>query len=145
MSYSKRNIKDINVSYSCPSCDYETIYKHYFIKHLKKCEELDEYDDYESYYIDENFTLADYIEEQSTFNQIIKQFIKSNELEKFKDKTFDEIFLYIKNKFPYNIQNNKNGIDFDVSFIYEFFFGETKESREKMFKNIKKILEERKQ
>ena len=72
MNYLKRKIKEINVCFSCPECNYETISKHYFIKHLNNCLR----EDIEDYYMDENFTLEDYIEQQTNLIDIIKEFIR---------------------------------------------------------------------
>ena len=130
MAYNNRLIKDIPKWLQCPLCgDYETNYHKYFINHFNKCEDYDEdIDDIESYDIDETTTIGDFIEQEMNCIKTTKLFIKTNELQPIHEQPPNQIREYIKNKLLINISSYPS-IDMDAIKIYEFFFGETEESK----------------
>ena len=123
-----RQIKDIPKWLSCPFCTYETKLHNNLLKHLDKCEEYEgDIDDIEDYHISEDATIGDYIKEQTNCINTTKKFIQTNELDSIKQRTPNEIRLFIKNKLLENIPEYY-AITGEVFNIYTFFFGNSEEN-----------------
>jgi hypothetical protein len=89
--------------------------------HMKECmleETGEEYD--EEYLFEEDVSLADILRESDVCESIIKDFIRSNEMESMSDKTGNEIQAYIMRKM---CENGVRKPDITMIFkIYNFFF-----------------------
>ena len=126
----------------CPLChEYMTKYKTYFLKHFNKCEDYDDHiDDIESYNIDENTTIGEYIEQKVNCIETTKKLIKTHELQDI--TTYNDIKLYIRNKILENITYYLH-INTDIIHIYQFFFGKTEESSNDYTNEMVKYIESR--
>jgi hypothetical protein len=129
MPYTNKVVEEIPKWLQCPLCgDYETKYLNYFIKHFNNCENYDGHiDDIESYDIDDNITIGDFIKQELNCIETTKILIKTNELNNIQTQTPSQIREYIKNKLMINIPSYLS-IDMDIIKIYEFFFGISEES-----------------
>ena len=128
MPYIIREIKDIPKWLSCPLCTYETKIHNNLLKHLDNCEEYDGgIDDIEDYYISDDVTISDYIKQQMNCINTTKKLIQTNELDDIKQRTPNEIRLFIKNKLLENIPEYY-AITGEVCNIYTFFFGDSEEN-----------------
>jgi len=130
MPYQTKTVKDIPNWLQCPICDmYQTKHRSYLMNHFKKCDEYDGHiDDVLQYDINKDTTVEDFIEQQVNVINITKKLIQTNELNAIQNQSLDEIRLYIKNKLlqdilPYDV------IEMDALNIYELFFGESEESK----------------
>ena len=142
MPYQIRTIKEIPKWLDCPICGvYQTLHYNYLMNHFKKCEEYENHiDDVEMYDLDNNTTVGDYIQQKINVINTTKKLIQTNELENIQDQLLDQIQLYIQNKLLENI-NTYNLITTDSLQIYEFFFGESEGSRNKILNDlVKKIF-----
>ena len=137
MAYTNKNIKDIPKWLGCPLCgDYETNKRRYFINHFNKCEEYDGHiDDIETYDIDDELSMNDYINQELNCINTTKRLIQTNELQNIQNQTPNEIRSYIKNKLLEN-EHIYSSIDLDAIKIYDFFFGETEESKNEYIKDF---------
>jgi hypothetical protein len=129
--YSYKTYDEIPNWLQCPLCAvYNTQHKTYFLNHFNSCEEYNGHiDDIESYEFDENITIGDFIEQQLNCINTTKKLIRTNELENIQNESYLEITEYIKKKLLENIVEYSD-IKNEIIYIYEFFFGETKESKE---------------
>ena len=142
MPYQIRTIKEIPKWLDCQICGvYQTLHYNYLMNHFKKCEEYENHiDDVEMYDLDNNTTVGDYIQQKINVINTTKKLIQTNELENIQDQLLDQIQLYIQNKLLENI-NTYNSIMTDSLQIYEFFFGESEDSRNKILNDlVKKIF-----
>ena len=142
MPYKSKTIKEIPKWLDCPICGvYQTLHYNYLMNHFKKCEEYENHiDDVEMYDLDNNTTVGDYIQQKINVINTTKKLIQTNELENIQDQLLDQIQLYIQNKLLENI-NTYNLITTDSLQIYEFFFGESEGSRNKILNDlVKKIF-----
>ena len=142
MPYQIRTIKEIPKWLDCPICGvYQTLHYNYLMNHFKKCEEYENHiDDVEMYDLDNNTTVGDYIQQKINVINTTKKLVQSNELENIQNQSLDQIQLYIQNKLLENI-NTYNSIMTDSLQIYEFFFGESEDSRNKILNDlVKKIF-----
>jgi hypothetical protein len=142
MPYQIRTIKEIPKWLDCPICGvYQTLHYNYLMNHFKKCEEYEDHiDDVEMYNLDDNTTVGDYIQQKINLINTTKKLIQTNELENIQNQLIDQVELYIKNKILENI-NTYNSITTDSLQIYEFFFGESEGSRNKILNDlVKKIF-----
>ena len=133
MPYKSKTIKEIPKWLDCPICGvYQTLHYNYLMNHFKKCEEYEDHiDDVEMYDLDDNTTVGDYIQQKINVINTTKKLVQSNELENIQNQSLDQIQLYIQNKLLENI-NTYNSIMTDSLQIYEFFFGESEDSRNKL-------------
>ena len=142
MPYKSKTIKEIPKWLDCPICGvYQTLHYNYLMNHFKKCEEYEDHiDDVEMYDLDDNTTVGDYIQQKINVINTTKKLVQSNELENIQNQSLDQIQLYIQNKLLENI-NTYNSITTDSLQIYEFFFGESEDSRNKILNDlVKKIF-----
>ena len=142
MPYKSKTIKEIPKWLDCPICGvYQTLHYNYLMNHFKKCEEYEDHiDDVEMYDLDDNTTVGDYIQQKINVINTTKKLVQSNELENIQNQSLDQIQLYIQNKLLENI-NTYNSIMTDSLQIYEFFFGESEDSRNKILNDlVKKIF-----
>ena len=132
MGYQTKNVKDIPNWLDCPICgEYDTKHRSYLMNHFKKCEQYEDHiDDVLQYYLDEITTVEDYIEQHLNLINTTKKLIQTNELLAIQNQSFDEIILYIKNKLLQSISSYP-AIEMNTLDIYEFFFGESEESKKK--------------
>jgi hypothetical protein len=132
MPYQFKTVKDIPNWLDCPICgEYDTKHRSYLMNHFKKCEQYEGHiDDVLQYDLDKNTTVEDYIEQHINLINTTKKLIQTNELLTIQNQSFNEIILYIKNKVLQSI-SSYSAIEINTLDIYEFFFGESEESKKK--------------
>lgn len=142
--YQYKIIKDIPKWIYCPLCGgYDTKNESHFINHFNKCEDYEGHiDDIKDYYIDDLTTIGDFLEQKKNCIKITKDLIKTHELKNIESQSYNEIKQYIKNKLVINtpyIELNSDAIN-----IYNFFFGECKESEEDFLNGLVEEINNRK-
>jgi hypothetical protein len=137
MPYEERKISNIENSfgYSCP-CEYETIRRDHFIKHVTRCLDIEsgEYED--------GLTVEDYINRESNIIQLVTTFITTKYLSTIQTLNGENIRNIIKIRLLDNGDDYK-GIDYDVYRIYEFFFSVTEDENNEIINELLKFIKER--
>lgn len=144
MPYTRKTISEIPKWVYCPFCndvDHSYKNKNALLNHIQKCSEFEgDIDNIEEEQIDDDTTIQSFIEQRLYMINIAKEFIKSNELDVIKDQSFAQLFTHIKNRCGQFIGNSDSEIDWAVSEIYTFFFGDCEDIDRIMVEHMKKRL-----
>jgi hypothetical protein len=126
--YKPQTVESINLYtvLDCPFCSYSSTsikYKSQILNHIKKCNEHEqENNNIEDDCCDDGEeTVGHYLDWRINLTNIVKKFIRTNELALINSQTPEQIRLYIKKNLLENILIDRRA-DLDTFWIYRLFF-----------------------
>jgi len=129
----------------CPFCSYSSPtvkYKSQMLSHIKKCDNYEQTDDNieDNVYGEEDETIGYYLDWRVNLINIVKKFIRTNELALINTQTPEQLRAYIKSKLLENMTTDRR-IYLDTFWIYTKFFEMNDIERQKYDDVIKEYYE----
>lgn len=126
--YTPQTAESINLHavLACPFCSYSSPtvkYRSQILNHIKKCDEYEQGDDIieDDECGEGDETIGHYLDWRINLINVVKKFIRTNELALINTQTPEEIRSYIKNKLVENITPDRR-TEMDSFWIYKKFF-----------------------
>jgi len=137
MPYEERKISDITKAFGfCTPPEHAAINRENINRYVARYSANDDRE------YEEDITDAIYIKRQNNMEQLVRTFITTNYLSTIQTLHEEDIRKLIKMRLI-DIGVDYNVIDYDVYYIYEFFFSVTEEEDKKIVDEILKSLKER--